>query len=162
MIRGSAFTSVNIVFAFRSDYSGLADSLNMKTRPMLALRRTFLIALTAVLALPLVSAKKAQTALEWKTGFLWESPDACIDTWSLYRETFLIVGEDTLYHVSHRPPIVHKPNVTERSSVQYALADGDFYLQDEEGRVFKLAIVKQEMDSQAQERIKSGKLPCQP
>lgn len=46
--------------------------------------------------------------------------------------------------------------------MQYALADGDFYLQDEDGRVFKLAIVKQEADLKAEERIKSGKQPCQP
>lgn len=134
----------------------------MQTGSRLPLRRTFLIGLVGVLAVPVLSAKKAQTALEWKTGFLWESPDACIDTWSLYRETFLIVDDDTLYHVSHRPSISHKPNVMERSTVQYAIADGDFYLQDEDGRVFKLAVVKKEVDPKAQERIQSGKQPCQP
>lgn len=87
----------------------------MKIAVTLQLRRTSLILLVGVMALPVLSAKKAQTALEWKTGFLWESPDACIDIWGVYRESFLIVGDDTLFHVSHRTPIRHKPNVKERA-----------------------------------------------
>lgn len=125
-------------------------------------RRTPLILLAGLLAVSLASAKKAQPALEWKTGFLWESPDGCDDTIPVWKQTFLILAEDnTLYHVAHTP-IRHKPNVTERSMVLYALIQGDFYLQDDDGRVFKLAVVKKEQDPKAQELLKSGRQPCQP
>jgi hypothetical protein len=41
--------------------------------------------------------------------------------------------------------------------MRYAMALGDFYLQDENGRVFKLAVVKTELDPTARERLKSWK-----
>ncbi|GEM_PF-3356727 len=44
----------------------------------------------------------------------------------------------------------------------YATAQGDFFLQDEDGRVFKLSVVKKELDPNAQERLKTGRRPCQP
>ncbi|MBZ5576336.1 MAG: hypothetical protein LAP40_07260 [Acidobacteriia bacterium] len=134
----------------------------MDIRSILEPRRTVLILLTGLLVIPVLSAKKSRTVLDWKTGYVWESPDACIDTWGLNRETFLIFGEDTLYHVSHRLLIGHKAGVMERSTVKYALAGGGFYLQDEAGRVFKLAVVKTEFDPNAMARINSGRQPCQP
>lgn len=127
----------------------------MRTR-----RRLFLFVVT-LFAVSTVAAKKSQTVLEWKTGVLWGPPDPCSDSWDLYKKSLLIVGDDLVYHVT-RAPIGRKANVTEGSAVKYTMADGDFYLQDEDGRVFKLTLVKKEPDPKAQERAKSGKRPCQP
>ena len=107
-------------------------------------------------------ARKAQPVLDWKTGILWASPDPCNDTSPFYKETFLIVRDDIVYHLAHSVLIGRKPNVTERGTVKFDMALGDFYLQDEDGRVFKLAVVKKELDPNAQEHLKSGKPPCQP
>ena len=114
------------------------------------------------MAVSLSSAKKTQPVLEWKDGIFWESPDPCLDSWDLFKKTYLIIGDGVVYHVSHRPPIGHKPNLTERSPVKYTMADGDFYLQDEDGRVFKLAVLKKELDPKVDEKLKSGKAPCEP
>ena len=113
------------------------------------------------LTVSVASAKKAQPVLEWRTGILWESPDACNETSPVWKDTYLIVDADILYHVAHLP-LRRKPNVTERSTVKYALAQGGFYLQDEDGRVFKLSVVKTEQDPNAPERLKRHKQPCQP
>ena len=126
------------------------------------LRRRLLILLVSVLPVPVLSAKKAQPVLDWKTGILWESPDACSDGALVWKETFLILADDIKYHVAHSILVGRKPNVTEGSMVQYAIAQGSFYLQDEDGRVFKLVLVKKEQDPTAQELLKSGKQPCQP
>jgi len=126
------------------------------------LRRTSLILLLGLLAVSLSSAKKTQPVLEWKTGILWELPDPCNETSPVWKETFLILGDDTLYHVARSSLVGRKPNVTEGQPVQYTIAQGDFYLQDDDGRVFKLAVVKKELDSNAQEQLKRGKRPCQP
>jgi hypothetical protein len=125
------------------------------------LARPSLVSLAILLAVSVSSAKKAQPVLNWKTGVLWESPDACNETSPIWKETFLILADDTLYHVAHIP-IRNKPNVTEGKPVKYDIAQGEFYLQDEDGRVFKLAVVKKELDPTAQERLTSGKHPCQP
>ena len=115
-----------------------------------------------MLAVSVSSAKKAQPVLDWKTGILWQSPDPCnYYEGAFEKESFLIIGDDLVYHVS-RGFFGHKPNVTEREPVQYAIAGGYFYLQDEDGRVFKLSIVKKELDPKAQERLKNGQRPCQP
>ena len=120
------------------------------------------ILLVSVLGVSIGSAEKAQpVVLDWKTGVLWESPDACNTTSPIWKQTFLILADDTLYHVAHTP-IRRKPNVTEGKPVKYDIAQGDFYLQDEDGRVFKLSIVKTEEDPTAQQRLKSGKQQCQP
>lgn len=133
------------------------------TRSGIGLRRAALLLVAGLLSVSGLSAKKAPTVLEWKTGFVWESPDACIDTWGLNKETFLIIGDDdTLYHVSRSTLVSRKANVTERATVKYAIANGEFYLQDEGGRVFKLSIVKTEVDLNAAERLRNGKQPCQP
>ena len=108
------------------------------------------------------AAKKPQPALDWKPGILWESPNACDETSPVYMDTFLILGDDTIYHLAHNNLIGRKPNVTERSAIMYAIDQGRFYLQDADGRVFKLSVVKKELDPQAQERLKNGKQPCQP
>jgi hypothetical protein len=94
-------------------------------------------------------------------GILWESPDACNTTSPVWKETFLVLDGDTLYHVAHTP-LLHKPNVTEGKPVRYDVAQGDFYLEDEDGKVFKLSIVKKEEDPTAQDRFKRGKQQCQP
>jgi hypothetical protein len=77
------------------------------------------------------------------------------------RESFLIIGGDIVYHQSHNIPIGHKPNITERGPVKYAIAQGDPYLQDEDGRVFKLSVVKKDLNPDAQQRLKNGQRPCQ-
>lgn len=120
------------------------------------------ILLVSVLAVVAASAKKEQPVLEWKTGILWASPDLCNDDTPFYKETFLIVGDNLLYHVAHTA-IRHKPNVTELSTVKFARIQSDFYLQDEDGHVFKLSLVKKEpLDPASEERLKSRKRPCQP
>ena len=134
----------------------------MHTRSIEQLRRAALISLVSILGVSLSSAKKAQPVLEWKTGFLWEVPDPCNETSPLWKDTFLILGDDTLYHVARSNLVRHKPNIREGSTVMYTIAEGDFYLQDEDGRVFKLAVVKKEQDPTAQEQLKRGKKPCQP
>jgi hypothetical protein len=93
------------------------------------------------------STKKAQwlRLLDWKTGILWEAPNACDETSRIYKETFLILGDDIVYHVAHIA-VLHKPNITEGQSVRYTVALGGLYLQDENNRVFKLALVKSELD----------------
>ena len=118
--------------------------------------------LAILLAVSVLSAKKTHPQLNWKTGILWESPDACIDNAVVWKETFLILSEDTLYHVAHSVVLSRKLNVTEGQPVKYAVAQGDFYLQDEDERVFKLAVLKKELDPAAREKFKSGKQPCQP
>ena len=134
----------------------------MATRPMVHFRQTPLVLLVSVLAVSVLTAKKAQPViLDWKMGILWESPDACNETSPIWKATFLILADDTLYHVVYTP-ILHKPNVTERMSVRYVIANGDFYLEDQDGRIFKLSIVKNEQDPTAQERFKSGRQQCQP
>jgi hypothetical protein len=126
------------------------------------LRQTSLILLASLMAASVSSAKKAQpVVLNWKMGILWESPDPCNDTSPIWKETFLILADDTLYHLAHTP-VLHKPNVTEGKPVSYDIAQGDFYLEDDDGRVFKLSIVKKELDPTALERFNSGKLQCQP
>lgn len=138
-------------------------TLPQTPRSGIGFRRAALLLLASLLSASGLSAKKAPAVLEWKTGFVWESPDACIDTWGLNKETFLIIGDDdTLYHLSHSTLVSRKANVTERATVKYAIAGGEFYLQDESGRVFKLAIVKTEIDPNAAERLRNGKQPCQP
>lgn len=134
----------------------------MHTGSIVQVRRAALISLVGILSVSLASAKKAQTVLEWKTGVLWEAPDPCNETSPLWKDTFLILGDDTLYHVARSNFVRHKPNIREGSTVMYTIADGDFYLQDEDGRVFKLAVVKKEQDPTAQEQLKRGKKPCQP
>jgi hypothetical protein len=134
----------------------------MGIRSIVQLRRAPLTALLCFSAISLLSAKKEQPVLEWKNGILWEAPDGCNDASPIWNETFLILGDDTLYHLAHSTLIGRKPNVTEGAAVQYAVAQGEFYLQDDDGRVFKLSVVKKEVDPKAQQRLKSGKLPCQP
>ena len=134
----------------------------MHTRSIVQARRAALISLVSILSVSLASAKKAQTVLEWKTGVLWEVPDPCNETSPLWKDTFLILGDDTLFHVARSNFVRHKPNIREGSTVMYTIADGEFYLQDEDGRVFKLAVVKKEQDPTAQEQLKRGKKPCQP
>jgi hypothetical protein len=128
----------------------------------MTLRRAALILLVSILGVSLSSAKKAQPVLEWKMGILWETPDPCNETSPIWKDTFLILGDDTLYHVAKSNLGRHKPNIREGDPVMYTIAEGDFYLQDEDGRVFKLAVVKKEQDATAQERLKRGKKPCQP
>ena len=134
----------------------------MHTGSLVQIRRAALISLVGILSVSLSSAKKAQTVLEWKTGVLWEAPDPCNETSPLWKDTFLILGDDTLYHVARSNFVRHKPNIREGSTVMYTIAEGEFYLQDEDGRVFKLAVVKKEQDPTAQEQLKRGKKPCQP
>lgn len=124
-------------------------------------KRALLILLAVILTAAL-SAKKAQPVLEWKDGILWASPDPCNDFSGFNKESFLIIGDDILYHVSRRTPLGRKPNVTEHSPVKYTMADGEFYLQDEDGRVFKLSVVKKELIPKAEERLKNGQPPCLP
>ena len=120
-------------------------------------------AILCTLAVSVSFAKKAQPVLDWKTGILWQSPDPCnYYEGVLDKESFLIIGDDLVYHVSHNFLIGHRPNVTEREPVKYAMDRGYFYLQDEDGRVFKLSVVKKELDPKAQERLKNGQRPCQP
>ena len=120
------------------------------------------IVLISVLAVAALSAKKAQPVLEWQTGFLWASPDPCNETSPFYKETLLIVSEDLLYHVAHTPIRRHL-NVTERGLVKFAMIQGDFFLQEDDGRVSKLSLVKKELlDPVARERLKNKKEPCQP
>ena len=107
-----------------------------------------------------MAAKKATRSLDWKAGILWASPDPCNRSSGAASESFLIIGDDIVFHVSHRAPIGHKPNVTERGQVKYAMDRGDFYLQDEDGRVFKLSLLKKELDPDAQKRLRSGQRPC--
>ena len=124
--------------------------------------RSSLLFLILILTAPSLFAKKSQPVLEWKTGILWASPDLCLDSDILFnRETYLIIAEDIVYHV-RLGLISHKPLVTERGAVKYATAQGDFYLQDDDGRVFKLSVVKKELDPGALDRMNSGKRPCQP
>ena len=125
-------------------------------------RNAALVLAVSFLGVPLAPAKKAQTVLDWKTGVLWEMPDPCNETSPLWKDTFLILGDDTLYHVARSNFVRHKPNIHEGSAVTYTIAEGEFYLQDEDGRVFKLAVVKKEQDPTAQEQLKRGKKPCQP
>jgi hypothetical protein len=120
------------------------------------------VLLIGVLTLSAASAKKAEPVLEWKTGIFWASPDLCNEISPFYKETFLIVGDNLLYHVAHTP-IRRKPNLTELTAVKFAMIQGDFYLQDDDGRVFKLSLVmKEPLDPASEERLKSRKRPCQP
>ena len=134
----------------------------MGIRSVRQVRSATLVLAVSFLGVSLASAKKAQTVLEWKAGVLWEVPDPCNETSPLWKDTFLILGDDTLYHVARSNFVRHKPNIREGNTVMYTIAEGDFYLQDEDGRVFKLAIVKKEQDPTAQEQLKRGKKPCQP
>ena len=120
------------------------------------------VSLLIVLAVSALFARKTQPVLDWKDGILWASPDPCYDFLTFNRESFLIIGDDVVYHVSRRTPIGRKPNVTEGSAVKYSMPDNDFYLQDDDGRVFKLTVVKKGSIPNAQERLKSGQPPCQP
>lgn len=129
---------------------------------MKQLSKASLTVLVALMAVPVLSAKKAQPVLDWKTGVLWAYPDPCYDFLTFDRESFLIISKDIVYHVSHRTPIRRKPNVTEGGTVKYSMPDADFYLQDEDGRVFKLSVVKKESIPNAQERLKNGEPPCRP
>ena len=124
------------------------------------MRRTPLLLLLFILASSL-SAKKAQVILDWKDGILWQTPDACNETSPAWKQTFLVLADDTVYHLAFTP-LLHKPALTEGKPIRYDIAQGDFYLEDEDGRVFKMAIVKKELDPTAQDRLKSGKPPCQP
>jgi len=134
----------------------------MGTRPAVHLRHTLLVLLVTATAVTVSSAKKAQpVVLNWKQGILWESPDACNETAPLWKETFLILADDTLYHLAHTP-ILRKPNVTEVKPVSYDVAQDGFYLMDDDGRVFKLSVVKTETDPTALEQFHRGKKPCQP
>lgn len=117
--------------------------------------------LVSILAVSALSAKKEQPVLDWKNGILWETPDACNEKSASWKATFLILADDTLYHVAYTA-VLHKPNVTEGNPVRWDIEQGDFFLEDEDGRVFKMAIVKKEVDPAAQARFKSGKLACQP
>ena len=120
-----------------------------------------LILSVSALAVSALSAKKTPIVLDWKTGILWELPDACNTTAPIWKETFLILADDTLYHVEHTP-ILRKPNVTEGKPVSYDIAQDGFYLKDDDGRVFKLSIVRTEIDPTAFARFHKGKQPCQP
>ena len=125
-------------------------------------RRSSVLLLLLVLAVPDLFAKKSQPVLEWKTGILWASPDPCLDSDILFnRETYLIIADDVVYHV-RLGLMGHKPLVTERGAVKYATAQGDFFLQDDDGRVFKLSVMKKELDPGALDRMNNGKRPCQP
>jgi hypothetical protein len=137
--------------------------MGMGTGSIAQIPRISLILLVGFLCASASSTKKTQwlRLLDWKTGILWESPNACDETSRIYKQTFLILGDDLIYHVAHIA-VLHKPNITEGQSVRYAVVLGDFYLQDESGRVFKLVLVKSELDPTAKERFKSGKRPCQP
>ena len=126
------------------------------------LRKAALLSAISILGVSLLSAKKEQPVLDWKTGVLWEAPDPCNETSPIWKDTFLILGDDTLYHVAKSNLGRHKPNVSEGAKVMYTMAQGEFYLQDEDGRVFKLEVVKKEQDPTAQELLKKGKKPCQP
>lgn len=134
----------------------------MGTGSIMQLRRAALLLAVSIAGVSLSSAKKAQPVLDWKIGILWEAPDPCNDTAPIWKDTFLILGDDTLYHVAKSNLSRHKPNISEGGTVMYTIAQGDFYLQDEDGRVFKLAVVKKEQDPNAQEQLKRGKKPCQP
>jgi hypothetical protein len=123
--------------------------------------RLLALALASILVAPVVSAKKAPPVLEWRDGILWASPDPCLEYSGFNRQTFLIIGGDIVYHVSHNP-IRHKPNVTEHAVVKYAMAEGDFYLQDEDGRVSKLSVVSKETIPDAHRRFANGEPTCQP
>ena len=125
-------------------------------------RRASQVLLLLGLAVPALFARKAQPVLDWKTAVLWASPDPCYDFLGFSRGSFVILDEDIVYHVSHRTPIGHKPNVTEGSAVKYAMPESDFYLQDEDGRVFKLTVVKKESIPNALERLKNGQQLCRP
>jgi len=126
------------------------------------MRRFPLFILAGVLTALTLSAKKAQIVLDWKPGILWETPDACNEKSPVWKETFIVLAEDnTVYHLAHTP-LRRKPNVTEGKPVRWDVEEGDFYLEDEDGRVFKMGIVKKEMDPNAAERFKNGKQPCQP
>jgi len=60
------------------------------------LRRRLVLLLASALALPALSAKKAQPVLEWKSGILWASPDPCYDDEGVFsRESFLIVADES-------------------------------------------------------------------
>jgi len=133
----------------------------LRIRPITRLRRSLLVVLLGTLSVPPAPARKARPVLDWKTGVLWETPDACNETSPVYKETFLILADDTLYHVAFIP-IRRKPNVTERREIKYDIIQGDLYLQDDDGHVFKLSIVKKEQDPAARQLLNSGKMPCQP
>ena len=134
----------------------------MGTGSVMQLRKAALLSAISILGVSLLSAKKEQPVLDWKTGVLWEAPDPCNETSPIWKDTFLILGDDTLYHVAKSNLGRHKPNVSEGAKVMYTMAQGEFYLQDEDGRVFKLEVVKKEQDPTAQELLKKGKKPCQP
>ena len=135
----------------------------MGTCSLAQMPRISLVLLVGFLCASASSSKRTQwfRLLDWKTGILWESPNACDETSRIYKQTFLILGDDIIYHVAHIA-VLHKPNITKGQSVRYAVALPDFYLQDENGRVFKLAVVKTEPDPTSRERLKSGERPCQP
>ena len=135
----------------------------MGTCSIAQIPRISLILLVGFLCASASSTKKSEwlRLLDWKTGILWETPNACDETSRIYKQTFLILGDDIIYHVAHIA-VLHKPNIVEGQSVRYAVALGDFYLQDENGRVFKLAVVRAELDPTARDRLESGKRPCQP
>jgi len=57
--------------------------------------------------------------------------------------------------------LLHKPKVTERKPVRYIISDQDFYMEDEDRKIFKLS-VKKEQNPTAAERFKSGNQQCQP
>src|SRR5215471_8606417 len=121
-----------------------------------------LILLASVFTVLIVSARKAHPViLDWKPAILWELPDACNVTAPIWKATFLILADDTLYHVEHTP-ILRKPNVRERKPISYDIVEDGFYLKDDDGRVFKLSIVKTEVDPNALESFHKGKQPCQP
>jgi hypothetical protein len=105
-------------------------------------------------------AKKERQVFDWKTGVLWAAPDPCFQNSGINRESFLIIGNDIVFHVSHGIRIRHKPNVTERGQIKYVMDRGDFYLQDEDGRVFKLNLLKKELDPDAGKRLQNGERPC--
>ena len=137
-------TSVSIAFQSQADYSVAGKFVRMGTGSIGQIPRISLILLVGFLCASASSTKKAQ----WLRLLDWN------------KQTFLFLGDDIISHVA-RTAVSHKPNITEGQSVRYALAVSDFYLQDENGRVFKFAVVKTELDPTARERLKSGIRPCQ-
>jgi hypothetical protein len=130
----------------------------MKMQPLTLICRTILPLL--LLAGSDFAARKEKPVFDWKTGVLWASTDPCIQNSGINRESFLIIGDDIVFHVSHGIRIRHKPNVTERGQVKYAMGRGDFYLEDEDGQVFKLNLLKKVLDPDAGKRFQSGERPC--